>query len=98
MGFTKFTDDEGECFELLCKDGTFLYLNKTARKATCEFCHPACKTCDGFKNYNCFNCQPNYFPYASNITNRLMCKGCEDLTVGYINSPKGDGSCVGNTA
>ena len=94
-GYAKLTDDEGECLELSCNEGMYLHLDISTSKASCLHCHPACKSCDGGKNINCFSCNSGYFGQPSTLKNRQYCKSCEDLAIGYINNPNGDGSCVG---
>jgi len=90
-GYTKDTDEIGECRLAVCLDGFYTYLNKNTNKIECHKCHESCLKCDTSDSREyCLECKKPLFQVASSIPLHFECKSCEEHIIGSKTGSKGD--------
>ena len=94
QGYAKSEKDKDECLELMCKEGTFRYIDISKSLAWCAPCYFTCKTCDDFGGHNCITCGRKFRALPSNVTGRTLCQSCKDANSGYTESENEELGCV----
>ncbi len=93
-GYAMSTGEIGQCYLMICSEGTFLLKNYTARTVTCQYCDKSCKSCDATGAGNCIECATGRTAFQSAVANRVYCKTCEEINSGLVTSA--DGGCKGS--
>ena len=94
QGYAKSEKNADECLELMCKEGTFRFIDFSQSLAWCAPCYFTCQMCDDYGAHSCITCGRKYRALPSNVTGRIFCQSCKDANSGYTESAVEGQGCI----